>query len=239
MKLISPKKSNMKYVVLLSAGLDSATNLFAAHRFGEVLLALTFDYGQRAAKREIESAQKLTSILKINHKVIDLSWFSEFKKSSLIDRNKEVPIGSQISIDDLEVSKKSAKSVWVPNRNGIFLNIAAGFAEDLECQSIIPGFNLEEAKTFPDNSMEFMNISTEAFTYSTSNHVKVECFTQNLNKTEIVSMAMELGVPFKSLWPCYFSNEKWCGQCESCLRAYRAFEVHKLNVRDCFENTIY
>ncbi len=47
-------------VVLLSAGLDSTTNLWMALDQGiDVRLVLTANYGQRAAVREIERSAKI------------------------------------------------------------------------------------------------------------------------------------------------------------------------------------
>ena len=218
----------MKSVVLLSAGLDSTVNLYEAKKAGEVLLALTFDYGQRAAKKEISQSQKLTQELNIPHKVVKLDFFKEFGQSSLVDTNKKLPLNDEVSIDDLKVSQSSAKSVWVPNRNGIFLNIAAGFAETLKANSVVPGFNLEEASTFPDNTQGFLDQLTKSFSFSTSNQIKAHCFTTHLNKTQIVKRGLELKINFKNIWPCYQAFEAWCGQCESCQRAKRAFKENGL-----------
>ena len=46
-------------VILLSGGLDSAVCLKKAVDEGVAELCLTFDYGQKAAKKEIEAARKL------------------------------------------------------------------------------------------------------------------------------------------------------------------------------------
>ena len=51
--------------------------------------------------------------------------------------------------------------------NGIFLNIAAGFAEALSAQAVLPGFNKEEAATFPDNSVDFLESLNHSFSFST------------------------------------------------------------------------
>ncbi len=222
----------MKSVVLLSGGMDSTVNLYEAQNRGEVLLALTFDYGQRAAAKEIEISQKMTAKFGIKHQVLALPFFKDLGTSSLIDTGKALPLKNDVSIDDHSASMKTAKSVWVPNRNGIFLNIAAGFAEALGAQVVIPGFNLEEASTFPDNSLKFMNQVTDSFSYSTSNQVRVECTTVSMNKTEIVAFGEKLGVAWSMIWPCYQAGAKWCGQCESCQRAERAFKangISKLN----------
>jgi 7-cyano-7-deazaguanine synthase len=211
-----------KAVVLLSAGLDSTVNLFEANQSFEVVLALTFDYGQKAASNEIARSQSLAHHLNVPHKIIDLKWFREFGASSLIQGQQQIPT-HQVKIDDLITSQETARSVWVPNRNGIFLNIAAGFAESLGADYVIPGFNAEEAVTFPDNSTEFMRALDESFRFSTAHHVRTACFTDKMNKPEIAKRAVELGVPIALLWPCYFAGESWCGKCESCQRAKRAF----------------
>ncbi len=227
----------MKSVVLLSGGLDSATNLYQAHRESKVVLALTFNYGQRAALKEIESANKLCQGLGVPHKVISIPWVTEFGHSSLIDSSKTIPQSNDVRIDDFEQSKKTAASVWVPNRNGILLNIGAGFAEALGADIVVPGFNIEEAQTFPDNTDEFLKALTNSFSYSTATKVRAHCFTTKLNKTEIVDLGMKLGLPFELLWPCYFSAEKWCGTCESCLRFERAVTNNSLTIIGTFSES--
>lgn len=218
-----------KAVVLLSAGLDSTVNFYWALKHHEVVLALTFDYGQVAAPKEIFSAQALCEKHQVLHKVIDLTWFSDFSKSAL-NSKRSLPIGKELEIDNYEVSKASALRVWVPNRNGIFLNVAAGYAEGLEAEIVIPGFNKEEAMTFPDNSKSFIEGLNEALSYSTDSKVRVECFTTDLNKNEIVKLGIDLGVDFSMTWPCYQNDEKWCGECESCQRFNRALSENGLKV---------
>lgn len=214
-----------KSVVLLSGGMDSTVNLYEAQNSSQVVLALTFDYGQRAARKEMEATAKIAQERKVPHRVLPLAFIKEFGGSSLTTESMSIPSGSQVSIDDMSTSKETAKSVWVPNRNGIFLNIAAGFAESLKADWIIPGFNKEEAATFPDNSQSYLEAATKSFSYSTANQVQVKCFTTNLNKTEIVQRGQSLNVNWKNIWPCYLDGETWCGQCESCQRSLRAFKA--------------
>lgn len=218
-----------KAVVLLSSGLDSSYNLLKAKGQFDVVLALTFDYGQRAAKREVAQAAQLASHFQVSHKVVSLPWFREFTHTTLV-AGGEIPKGADVQIDDLNQSLKTAKSVWVPNRNGIFLNIAAGFAEGLGAKYIIPGFNLEEAQTFPDNSAAFLKALDASFSFSTENRVRTHCYSTHLNKVQIVKEAKAADLPFELLWPCYFDGERWCGQCESCQRFDRALKANGLQV---------
>ena len=221
-----------KSLVLLSAGLDSTVNFFEAMRVGQVVMALTFDYGQRAAAREISSAKKIAESQGVKHQIVELPFFKIWGGSSLTDLSQDIPVGSDVSIDDAIVSARTAKSVWVPNRNGVFLNVAAGFAENLAADWIVPGFNKEEAATFPDNSQDFLEQTTRALFFSTQNHVGVKCFTTDFDKTQIVKRALELEVDLRQIWPCYLNNSTWCGECESCQRSKRALQANGLNWND-------
>ena len=211
-----------KSVVLLSSGLDSTVNFWLEVQKGRAALALTFDYGQRAAPREIERARALADLAGVRHQSLDLKWFREFTRTSLVSSGMQVPTGPQVQIDDLAQSERTAKSVWVPNRNGIFLSIAAAFAEGLGAEVIVPGFNLEEAATFPDNTQAYMESMTAALRFSTANQVRVECSTVGMQKTEIVELGRKLKAPFELMWPCYLGGETPCGECESCQRFRRA-----------------
>lgn len=223
------------FVVLLSSGMDSTVNFYRALEEGDVKLAITFNYGQKAATKEIERAKQLTKAKQVPHRVIELPFFRDFGKSSLINENEPIPLGEKVQIESLESSRETAKSVWVPNRNGIFLNIAAGFAEALNAEAIVPGFNLEEAVTFPDNSVAYIGAVEKSLDFSTSNQVKVKCWTQAMTKEEIVREGLRLKVDWSLIWPCYQVGDLWCGECESCRRAERAFQKSNVDVKKFYK----
>jgi len=212
----------MKYIALLSSGLDSTVNIYWAHKKATVTLALTLDYGQRSAVKEISNAKKICDELKIPHKTITVDFFKDFTKTSLINTQEAVP--KHMQIDDLSECQETAKAVWVPNRNGIFINIAAGFAEGLGVDQILVGFNKEEGATFLDNTQAYLDRVNESLEYSTRNKVKVTSFTTAMNKTDIVREGRKLNVNFDFIWSCYFANDTACGECESCLRLQRALK---------------
>ncbi len=218
-----------KAVVLLSAGLDSSVNFFAAVREYDVPLAITFNYGQKAAPKEIEKSKKLSEMLQVPHVVVDLPWLKPLGNSGLTHSEGIIPKGRQISMDNQNTSEKTARAVWIPNRNGVFLNIAASFAESLKAKFIVPGFNAEEASTFPDNSFDFIRATRKSLSFSTANHVEVKCYTISMTKPAIAKLGADLQVPFEDIWPCYLNEAKWCGQCESCQRAKRAFKISRID----------
>lgn len=226
-----------KAVILLSAGLDSSVNFFAALRDFEVPLAITFNYGQRAALKEIEKSKVLANAKNIPHIVVDLPWLKPLGKSALTHENGIIPKGRQIAMDNLTTSEKTARAVWVPNRNGVFLNVAASFAESLKAKYIVPGFNAEEASTFPDNSFDFIRATRKSLSFSTANQVEVKCYTISMTKPDIAKLGADLQLPFKDIWPCYLSEDRWCGQCESCQRAKRAFKLSRIDALQHFAET--
>ncbi|HKS16263.1 MAG TPA: 7-cyano-7-deazaguanine synthase QueC [Planctomycetota bacterium] len=204
----------MKAVALLSGGLDS-TVAFAI-RTRDTVLALTVDYGQRAAKREIAAARHIASCYRVPHRVLKLPWLAG---GALTDRSKRLPS------PDLRRSaetRRSAAAVWVPNRNGVMIAAAAALAEGLGASRVVVGFNREEAATFADNSARFLEAANRALRLSTRNGVRVESPTLAWDKLRIVREARRRRISLDGVWPCYEGGRAWCRKCESCLRALRA-----------------
>ena len=211
-----------KSSVLLSGGLDSTVNFCKALRSTEVVVALTFDYGQRAAPQEIQAAKQIAENHHVRHEVIVLDWLKKITRTALVNRKEILPTLSQETLDDLKYTTRSAQVVWVPNRNGVFINIAAAYGEAFELDDIVVGFNAEEAVTFPDNSVEFIHSMNQTLAYSTQRTQKVVCYTDHMTKKEIVRFGQELRAPFHLMWSCYEGGEAPCQKCESCLRFQRA-----------------
>ncbi len=215
-----------KAVVLLSGGLDSVYNLYAAEkRWPGQVRAVFFNYGQKAFEAEKKAATDFSNNLKIDLQVSDISSLFSGDKSSLTSSN-QVPT-DEVDIESAEASQASAKKVWVSNRNGVFLNIGACFAEKWGADFVVPGFNAEEAETFPDNSEEYIEKMNACLKMSTSNGVQIHCFSQKMQKSEIVKESLKLGVDLDRIWSCYHAGEKLCGKCESCQRFVRAVISNK------------
>jgi 7-cyano-7-deazaguanine synthase len=207
----------MKGVAILSGGLDSTVSLAAAARAMDLVLAVTFDYGQRAAKREREASARIARHYRVPHRVIEIPWLAAITRTSLVNRSARLPRN--------EMSTASAKAVWVPNRNGVFIEIAAAHAEALGATRLITGFNREEAATFPDNSVPYMKAVSRALSFSTANGVRVVSYTGALDKRGIVRLGRRLQAPLGLVWPCYEGGRAWCRTCESCLRSLRALDA--------------
>jgi 7-cyano-7-deazaguanine synthase len=220
-----------KSIALLSGGLDSSLNLALGAKKNNVALAITFDYKQKAALNEISASKKLANYYKIPHKVIKIDWLSELSKSALTNLNLALPTPN---INNEKETIKSAEKVWVVNRNGLFINIAACFAESLKFDSILVGFNAEEAKTFPDNSEAFIEAINRSLSYSTQNSIKTHSYTLKMNKKDMVKIGLKENLPFNLIWPCYKGGKSICKECESCQRFIKAGGLDAVN-----KNKIY
>jgi 7-cyano-7-deazaguanine synthase len=210
-------------VALLSSGLDSTVAFKQAlDTFGSVI-CLTFDYGQRAAAIEIENAAAICSKFGCDHHVIPLPWYRAF--SGALTGNDELPAPSASDLDNLERSEESARIVWVPARNMVFLSIAAAFAEEHGLEHIVVGFDAEEGATFPDNTPEFMELFDRVMEYGTMNHPTIFAPLTDLDKEGIVRLGFKIQAPMEYSWSCYTAGPLPCGICESCMRRKRAFSI--------------
>ncbi|MCQ2789024.1 MAG: 7-cyano-7-deazaguanine synthase QueC [bacterium] len=210
-----------KAIVLMSGGLDSLVALADAKNNYDVELALTFDYGQKSLAQEVSAAKKICEFYNVEHKLIKLDWLKEITKTSLVS-DKEVPSVDEKDLDSEEKAIDSCMQVWVPNRNSVFLNIAAAYADSFGYEYIIMGANEEEAATFSDNSQNFIDKINENFKFSTNVKPQVLAPLINLNKGGIVKKAIELQAPIRLIRSCYSAGDKHCGKCESCVRLKRA-----------------
>jgi len=213
----------MRSVVLLSSGLDSTVAFKEAYDRSDEVLCVTFDYGQRARKREIEFAKVICRQFKVGHIIIELPWYSNFRGA--LTGGGEIPKLKSSELDNMEVTEKTAEQVWVPARNVVFLSIGAALAENHRFDMIVTGFDAEEAATFPDNTPEFVESFNRMLKTGTLTRPKVFTPLISMSKTDIVRRGIEIGAPLEWSWSCYEGGEKPCGECESCLRRARAFDA--------------
>ena len=220
-----------KAISVLSGGLDCTVSTSVFTKDWEIH-AITFNYGQKAFKRELKAAKEICDEMGWTHEVIELPWLSKISTSSL-NTAEEIPEVTFNDLDDIEKSSKTASSVWVPARNMVFTSIAISYAESIGAEKIIVGWDAEEAATFPDNSKEFLNAFNELIDVGSPENIKIEAPAIDLSKEEIVKLGVEVGAPMELSYSCYKGGDKHCGVCESCMRRKRAFR--QLGIDDLTE----
>ena len=217
-----------KSVILLSGGLDSLVALgYSKEEYG-IELALTFDYGQKSVKKELEASKRICEYYKTEHRIIKLDWLKDITNTALVS-DEDIPISNLGTL-------QSAKAVWVPNRNGLFLNIAASYADAFGYDYILFGANKDEGVTFSDNTEAFREKISEVFEFSTQKHPKVIAPLINYAKDDIAKIPVENSIPLELVRSCYNSGEKHCGVCESCRHLKKALIA---NHREDYINILF
>ncbi len=211
-----------KAISVFSGGLDCTVATSVFDKDYEIH-AITFNYGQKAFKRELQASREICEKMNWNHEVIDLPWLAKISNSSL-NTDDEIPEVSNADLDDLDASSESASNVWVPARNTVFTSIALSYAESIDAEIIIVGWNGEEGATFPDNSKEYMEEFNELINVGSPNKIRIEAPAIDLNKEEIVKLGLDVGAPMELSYSCYKGDDNPCGVCESCMRRKRAFK---------------
>lgn len=213
----------MKSIILLSSGLDSTVAFKEAYDRSDEILCVTFDYGQRARKKEIKCAKAICERYRVGHIVIELPWFKTFRGA--LTSSQELPRIKENELDDFAITQRSAEQVWVPARNVVFLSIGASLAENYRFDTIVTGFDAEEAATFPDNTLEFVEKFSDMLKTGTLTNPGIYVPLISLDKAQIIKKGIEIDAPLDLSWSCYEGKAQPCNICESCLRRKRAFEM--------------
>ncbi len=201
-------------VILYSGGMDSSVALykFAA----SIKLAVSFDYGSKHNKTEIEHAAKNCKQLGIEHRIVEIDLNKMGFVSDLLKSGGEIPDGHY---EDLTMKK-----TVVPFRNGIMLSIAAGIAESIDCNKLMISNHAGDHAIYPDCRPDFINSMNDAIRFGTYNNVEILAPFTNLSKREIALIGKEIGVPFENTYSCYNGQEQHCGTCGTCTERKEALE---------------
>lgn len=204
----------MRAVLVYSGGLDSTTLLYEYK--DSIALAVSFDYGSKHNKRELEFAALNCKRLGIRHLVIPLEFMGRYFKSDLLIGGGDIPEGSY--------ADENMKSTVVPFRNGIMLSIAAGLAESYDLDAIMLANHSGDHAIYPDCRPEFIEGMAAAVEAGTYNGVKVVSPYCNMTKRDIALRGRELGVDYSLTYSCYKGGEKHCGKCGTCVERKEALE---------------
>ncbi len=216
-----------KSVVLFSGGIDSTTALYWVLQQDKQISALTFDYGQRHAV-EIELAQRLTARLNIPHKIFRVD-LSQIAGSSLTD--VALPLAEYNSVAQIQ---RGLPTTYVPFRNGIFLALAAAWAETKKIQEIVCGFHVIDSPNYPDTRQSFVRSMENAINSGTGaafdgRKIRILAPFLKLSKSEIIRKGLSLGADYSYSISCYGGLETPCRKCSSCLLRQQAWEEIGVN----------
>jgi 7-cyano-7-deazaguanine synthase len=216
--------AQVRAVVLLSGGLDSATALAMAREQGYERYALSFRYGQRHAV-ELDAAARVAKAIGVErHAVLDID-LAAFGGSALTG---DIDVPHDRDVDDLG---DDIPVTYVPARNTVFLSLALAWAETLDAEAIVLGVNALDYSGYPDCRPEYLDAFQRMAALATKagvegKPVRIEAPLLHLSKAEIIERGRSLGVDYALTHSCYDpgAGGRACGTCDSCLLRARGFE---------------
>ena len=212
-----------KAVVLLSGGVDSSTLLHYVVKELKVpeVYAISFRYGQKH-ERELEMARwQANSAGVADHIELDLACIGDITKgaSALTDCDIDVPLMSEIKDSD-----RTQPVTYVPNRNMMFLSIAASYAESIGADSVFYGAQAQDEYGYWDCTVDFVSKMNDVLGLNRRDGITVYAPFASKAKSEVVSLGRGLGVDYDHTWTCYKGGETACGVCPSCVERASAFK---------------
>lgn len=207
----------MRSLILLSGGIDSTTlGHYIKKKLKREIYLISFFYGQRHSK-EIEYAIYQARLLEpIEHKIVDISFFSSLiKNSALINR--------EINIPTWQDAQKEMPTSYVPFRNLVFLSISLSYAESNDIDEIYYAAQRQDYIGYWDCREEFVEKLNELASLNPKKKIKIIAPFVNMRKSEIVKLGIELNVDYSKTWSCYKGENEPCKVCPSCVDRKKAF----------------
>ena len=207
----------MKSVLIYSGGLDSTVLLYKLRADNSIAAAISFYYGQRHNK-EIEYAKYNCQKLGVKHFVADISSLKPiFGNSALTNEAVKVPLA--------EYNAQNMADTVVPNRNMIFLSIAAAYAITSGADSVAYAAHSGDHAIYADCRPEFAKAMQAAFSLCDYKKLKLVAPFVGMSKAEIAKLGVSLGVDFSKTWSCYNGGDIPCGKCATCLERNAALQA--------------
>lgn len=202
--------------------MDSATLLWwlGKNHDGEIH-AVSVDYHQRH-RIELEFAADLAERAGIAaHKIVEVD-LTSIGGSPLTDGQLDVPAAQ----DEQQIS------TVVPFRNMLFITLTAAYAETLNIHDLYIAPVKDDYRAYRDCRRAFYDSLEQSLQLGAPRDVLFELHTPFVEKwkSEIVTLGLELGVPYEITHTCYEGRRPACGVCDACVERIQAFKGS--NARD-------
>ncbi len=217
----------MKVVLVYSGGLDSTVLLYHLVKdLMDEVSCITFDYGQRHS-RETQFAREVTRLLDVPFLHVDISKIRPLFGYNSQTGDAEVPNG--------HYTDEVMKTTVVPNRNMIFLSLAASTAISWGYDAVAYGCHSGDHAIYPDCRLEFVIAVQRVLGLCHSRPIRLFAPFTTRPKSFIVDMGHRLGVPFELTWSCYKGGVHHCGKCGTCVERKEAFALAQLKDPTIYE----
>lgn len=215
----------MKALVVLSGGLDSTVLLWSLLHDGHDLAAISFDYGQRHAARELAAGAAVAAAAGVVRELVHLGDVGKALRGSVLtDHKPPVPDG--------HYAEPVMRVTVVPNRNAVFLAVAYGQAVASGAAIVAYGAHGGDHAIYPDCRPGFVRALEAAFVEGNAWGPEERGTMPRLlapfldqTKADVVRLGAELGAPLGLTWSCYKGGDLHCGTCATCTERREAFAL--------------
>ena len=224
------KKENIKAVVVLSGGQDSAICLaLAVKKYGaNAVAAITFEYSQRHAE-ETQYAKSLARKFGIvEHKFVRFDFYSSLTQSALLDSAEKIEYGRG----------RTCPTSVVEGRNAFFLLAAAVWAKSLGASLVYTGVSQTDFSGYPDCREDFIKAQQKSMRLALDWPIKIVTPFMHMTKAEEWALADELGIfdlVKNETLTCYNgipgSGCKKCPACKLRNRGLKEYEAQRKQKR--------
>lgn len=229
--------TDQNVLVVLSGGMDSSilTMILVAKYGADRVKALSYDYGQKQ-KIELKKAAKICSILKVDHKILDLGILGEIAKPISANIN-----GTDVKMPTIkEVLGDPQPKTYVPFRNLILLSLTLAQAEASKASHVFTGLQVHDEYGYWDTTQKFVDSINAVAVQNRTHKVQVEAPFSHLSKYDEIEICKQLNLIdlLEHTLTCYNPNDKGesCGKCPSC--AERIANFAKARVIDPIEYAV-
>lgn len=196
-------------LLLLSGGLDSTILFYdLLSKEDDRFACMWINYGQRNAEEERRAVYELCKQNNIHLSCVQVPNIFEGVDSTIL--NSE------------DSAEHTVESDFLPNRNGVLLNIAASHCKERTTLLIAAH---KSGSAYPDCQKVFYNRISKSIFYSTNCLVDVDAPYIKMTKKQLVKRAWDLALnksDIESTISCYEGNR--CGKCPACIARKRALE---------------
>lgn len=206
-------------VVIVSGGMDSVTLLHHLVKTkGRQPAVISFAYGQKHIKELVFATENAQLLGCTDHLICDLAPMRDlFRTSALVSSDLSVPTVEQVRGDSQPIT-------YVPNRNMIFLSLAAAYAESHGASEVYYGAQRHDLYGYWDTTPDFLKNLNQVLQLNRKTPVHIEAPFVNKSKAEILRMGYAMGVDYAKSWSCYEGQGEACGICPTCGERLAAFQ---------------
>lgn len=206
--------------VLQSGGIDSAVLLYAAAREVKDISILHFDYGKVCGEQERGFVKKSMRHFKCVAEFVDMKGI----------RAMQVGYLHQWQLDFDAEDVKEVEIVPFRDITGFYSLLANAMyhSQITNGNDLATGLIKHQQNKRPEirKGIDLLEESVAHFNPNAT-HVKVRTPFLNLEKSDLIKLGSELGVPFEQTWSCtsVSSSLMHCGKCHQCKSRKKAFKA--------------